>query len=92
MLVGVRVHDSPVGEAVLVSVTVPVAPLIEATVIVDVPVALANKVTAVGLALMLKQSQIVLVTVAECDRMPLVPVTVTVKVPATDALQDRVEV
>ena len=31
-------------------------------------------------------------TVAECERDPLVPVTVTVKLPVVDPVQDRVEV
>jgi len=47
-------------------------------------------VTAVGLAAIVK-SWTVKLTVAECDRVPLVPVTVTVYAPALP-VHDRVEV
>ena len=51
MLLGVRVQVRPVaGEMDDVSVTVPVNPLIGATVMVEVPLAPAMIVTAVGLA------------------------------------------
>jgi hypothetical protein len=66
MLLGDRLHVNPAGETVLVRATVPVAPFIEATVIVEVAVAPATAVTDVGLAVMLTQkSQIVVETVAE---------------------------
>jgi len=50
MLVGDRVHVSPAGATVDVRATVPVNPLIGATVMVEVPVAPASALTAVGLA------------------------------------------
>jgi len=76
------VQVSPVaGEIVAVSATVPVKPLTGATVMVDVPAAFASTVTVVGLAATVK-SRILTVTTAECDRLELVPVTVTVYVPA----------
>jgi hypothetical protein len=51
MLAGVRVHVNPVeGEIELVRVTVPVNPLIGATVIVEVVAVPAVVVTDVGLA------------------------------------------
>lgn len=50
MLVSDRVHVSPAGETVEARATVPVNPLIGATVIVDVPIAPARTVTVVGLA------------------------------------------
>jgi len=77
MLVGLRVQVRPAGETVKVSVTVPVNPWSGATLIVEVPLDPALIATLVGLAVTLK-SLIVYVTVAECDREPLVPVTVTV--------------
>jgi hypothetical protein len=54
-----------------------VKPCRGATVIVEVPDAPARTVTLVGLAVTVK-SFTVTVTVAEWDRLPLVPVTVTV--------------
>ena len=50
ILVGVRVHVSPVGETELVSATVPVKPFTGATVIVEVAAVPAEVVTVVGLA------------------------------------------
>ncbi len=50
MLDGVRVQVNPAGETVEVKVTVPVKPLIGATVMVEVPAAPARTVTDVGLA------------------------------------------
>lgn len=58
-------------------VTAPLKPFIGAIVILDVPVAPARTVILVGLAVIVK-SITVKVTVAECERLPLVPVTVTV--------------
>jgi len=77
MLVGLRVQVSPAGETVDVRATVPVNPLTGATVIVDVPTALAFIVIVVGLAVTVK-SVTVYVTVAGWVIDPLVPVTVTV--------------
>ena len=77
MLVGLKLQVRPAGETVEVNATVPVNPLTGATVMVEVAVAPASTVTLVGLAVTVK-SMIVTVTVAEWDRAPLVPVTVTV--------------
>jgi hypothetical protein len=90
MLAGLRLQVNPADPTEDDNVTVPVNPLIEATVIVDAPMAPALTVTDAGLAVTVK-SATVNVTVAEWDRGPLVPVTVTVKVPA-GPVQDRVEV
>ena len=48
MLDGVRVQVNPAGETADVRVTVPVNPLIGATVMVEVPAAPARTVTVVG--------------------------------------------
>ncbi len=77
MLVGLKVHVNPAGETVEARATVPVKPFTGATVIVEVAVAPARALTLVGLAVTVK-SVTVIVTVAEWDRVPLVPVTVTV--------------
>lgn len=78
---GVRVQAKPVdGRTPRVSVTVPVKPCragSAVTEIVDAPRAPALTVTLPGLADTAK-SWIVKVTGAECDKLPLVPVTVTV--------------
>ena len=76
MLVGVRVQVKHAGETEEVSATVPVNPLTGATVIVDAAVPPEAIVTLVGLAVTVK-SRTVYVTVAVCEREPLVPVTVT---------------
>jgi len=77
-LVGVRVQVKPVaGDTVAVRLTTPLKPWSAVTVIVEVPAPFALTVTLVGLAAMVK-SCTVKVTVAECVRVPLVPVTVTV--------------
>jgi len=54
MLVGLRVQVKPAGETELVRATVPVKPLIGATVIVEVAAVPAAVVTEVGLAETLK--------------------------------------
>jgi hypothetical protein len=54
MLAGVRVQVKPAGETALVRATVPVKPLIGATVIVEVAAVPAVVVTEVGLAETLK--------------------------------------
>jgi hypothetical protein len=77
MLVGDRVQVRPVGETAEVRATVPVNPFTGATVIVEVMAVPAVVVNDVGLAVTVK-SVTVTVTVAEWDRLPLVPVTVTV--------------
>jgi hypothetical protein len=81
MLVELRLQVSPVaGDTEEVRATVPVNPLIGATVVVDVAVAPARTVWLVGLAVIEKScgAFTVTVTVAEWDSVPLVPVTVTV--------------
>jgi len=50
MLVGLNVHVKPAGDTVDDRATVPVKPFNGATVIVDVAVAPARALTAVGLA------------------------------------------
>ena len=91
MLVGVRVQVRPAGDTVEVSATVPVNAFTGATVIVEVAVAPARALTLVGLAVTVK-SRMLTVTVAEWESVPLVPVTVTVKVPAVVPVHDSVEV
>ena len=90
MLAGVRVQVRPAGETVDVRATVPVNPFTGATVIVEVAAVPALTLTLVGLAVTVK-SLTVTVTVAECVRDPLVPVTVTVYTPA-GPVQDRADV
>jgi len=63
MLDGVRVQVRPAGETVEVRATVPVKPLIGATVIVEDAAVPATVVTVVGLAVTLK-STMLYVTVA----------------------------
>ena len=63
MLLGVRVQVRPAGETEEVRATVPVKPLIGATVIVEDAAVPATVVTVVGLAVTLK-STILYVTVA----------------------------
>jgi hypothetical protein len=77
-LVGVRVHERPVaGETVWARLTTPTNPLTAVTVIVEVPAVPTVVLTAVGLAVTVKSCTMKL-TVALWDRLPLVPVTVTV--------------
>jgi len=71
------VHVRPAGETTEVRATVPVNPLTGVTVIVEVAVPPELAAMLVGLAVTVK-SVTVTVTVAECDSVPLVPVTVTV--------------
>jgi len=82
MLVGVRLQVRPVpGEVELVRSTVPVNPFRGATVIVEVPEPPSAKDTLLGLAEIVKSgggAVTVNITSAECDSVPLVPVTVTV--------------
>jgi hypothetical protein len=95
ILVELRVHVKPVGgDTVSDNATVPVKPLIAETVIVEVPAEPTETLTLVGLAVIVKSGagDTVYVTVAEWESDPLVPVTVTVKVPVVDPVHDRVEV
>src|SRR5436309_10448289 len=73
--------------------TSPVKPLTGEIVIVEMPAEFMATVTAVGLAEIVKSGAAVTVyvTVAEWDRVPLVPVTVTVTLPADVKVHDRVE-
>jgi hypothetical protein len=77
MLAGDKVQVSPAGETDEVRATVPVNPWSGATVMMEVPAALASAVTLVGLAVTVK-SLTVTATVEEWLSDPLVPVTVTV--------------
>jgi len=92
MLEGVRVHVGPDGDTELVSVTVPVNPLTGAIVIVEVAAVPTLTLPDVGLGVTEKSGTATLyVTVALCDRVPVTPVTVTVKLPLVDAVQESVE-
>jgi hypothetical protein len=92
-LVGVSIQVNPVeGDTDDVRDTVPVNALIEATVMMDVPWVPAAVVTLTGIGVTEKSGRATLYeTVAEWDGVPLVPVTVTVKLPLVVAVQDRVE-
>ena len=69
---GVSVHAALLAERL----TMPAKPFKPVTVTVEVPGALTFTVTDVGLAVIVK-SWTMKVTVAECEIVPLVPVTVT---------------
>src|SRR5438093_13760860 len=89
-VVGVRVHATlSAANATLLA-----NPFKEATVIVEVPADPTDTVTVIGLAEIVKSGRAVMVksTVAEWERLPLVPVTVRVTLPAAVKVQDRVEV
>src|SRR5260370_19574392 len=92
MLVGLRVQISPAGETELVSATVRVKPLTGATVIVEIAESPAFTVRLVGLAVIVKSTTLTVMVPVVWDRGPLVPVTVTVYVPAATALRLSVEV
>jgi len=89
-VVGVRVH-ALLSE---VSATLLVNPFRGDTAIVDVPAVPTTTVTLEGAAAIEKSAARVAVnaTLAECDREPLVPVTVTVTVPAAVKVHERIEV
>lgn len=77
---GFSEHDSPlVGDMEDVSVIVPVRPLIDVTVMVEVPGELARVVTLEGLAEILKSwaPPTVYVMVTVWDRLALVPTITT---------------
>ncbi len=86
ILVGASVHAALLEERL----TTPLKPPTAATVIVDVPAWFTLTLTLVGLALIVK-SCTVKETVAVCDRLPLVPVTVTVTLPVVVKVHDKVE-
>jgi len=89
-VVGVRVQAALSA----VSATSLANPLRGPMLMVEVPGDPTDAVTAVGLAEMVKSGRAVTVksTVAEWERLPLVPVTVTVTLPAAVKVQDRVDV
>jgi len=91
MLAGVSVHVSPAGETAEVKATVPVNPLMGATVIVEAAAVPAVVVTLVGLADTLKSVN-VKVTEVELVAVPLVAVTVATDVTAPVLVQVNVEV
>ena len=77
MMLGVRVHDKPVGETADINDTVPVKPLIGDTVTVELAIVPTVVVMLAGLA-ETEKSVTVYVTVALWESDPLLPVTVTV--------------
>ena len=77
MLVELRVHVRP-EDGLLVRATVPVNPFTGATAIVDVPEAPALTTTLVGLAVIVKSTTLTVIVPVVWDRVPLIPVTVTV--------------
>jgi len=89
-LVGVRVH-ALLSETIATSL---LNPLRGETLIVDVPADPTTTVTLAGVAVIEKSGVRVTVyaTVAEWEREPLVPVTVTVTGPAMVKVHERVEV
>src|SRR5947208_15328839 len=85
-LVGVRVHAALSEERV----TGLLKPLTAAMVIVEAPAWLTFTLTLVGLATIVK-SCTVNATVVAWERLPLVPVIVTVTLPVDENVHDRVE-
>lgn len=85
-LVGDRVQAALLAERL----TTPPKPLIAAMMIVDVPAWFTFTLTLVGLALIVK-SWTVNETVAVWERLPLVPVTVTVTLPVDEKVHDKVD-
>lgn len=90
MLVGLSEHVRPEGETEAVNATVPLKPFTGPTVIVEVAVAPTTAEMLAGLPVTVK-SVMEKVTAAEWEKLPLLPVTVTVYVPG-DPEQDRVAV
>ena len=89
-VVGVRVQ-AELSEA---RATLPVNPFTGEMVILEVPGELTSTVTAVGLAEIVKSGRPVTVydTITEWVNEPLVPVTVTLTVPAVAKVQDKMDV
>jgi hypothetical protein len=85
-LVGLAAH----AVLLVAKPTMPVKPFSGVTVTVDVPELPAFTVTVVGMTV-IEKSWTVNVTVAECDKPPLVPVAVTWTVEANTKEHDRVE-
>jgi len=94
IVAGMHVAVRPDGLTDVVRLIVPVKPFTLATVIVTVAEEPTVKLTLVGLAVMVKSCTPLTVktTVAEWDREPLVPVTVTVTEPVEAKVQESVEV
>src|SRR5438309_402682 len=94
MLVGLTLAVNPV-EPAAARLTVPVKPLNASTVMVDMPDAPASVgPMIVGLAVTLKSGpwRMVKPTTTECDKVPVVPVTLAVYEPPKGPEHDRVEV
>jgi|SRR5579864_374698 len=89
-VVGVRVHERLVEFEPTARATVPANAFAGVTVTVEAPAEPAIAVTGVGLALTAK-SWTVNVIVIECERLPLVPVTVTGTIEVDEKVQDSVE-
>jgi len=85
-LVGLAAH----AVLLVANPTTPAKPFCAETVTVEVPELPAFTVTVVGVTPIVK-SWIVKVAVAECDKPPLVPVTVTWMIEADAKEHDRVE-
>jgi hypothetical protein len=85
-VVGLAAH----AVLLLAKPTIPAKPFSAEMVTVDVPAFPAFTITVVGVRLIVK-SWIVNVTIAECDRPPLVPVAVTRMVEADAKEHDRLE-
>jgi len=85
------VGDRPQDVLLVARLTISAKPLTGAIVTVDVPVAFTFTLRLVGLAVSVK-SWTVKVTVTMCERLPLVPVTPTWKVPIDVNEHDRVDV
>jgi hypothetical protein len=92
-LLGVSEQVRPAdGEVEELRFTVPGNALTEETVIVEVTAEPELVITLVGLAMIVKSGTLMLkVTVVVWERVPLVPLTVTVYDPANDGWQDRLE-
>jgi len=90
ILDGVAVHERFVELVETARLTVEEKPFMGVTVTVEPPATLVPTVTLAGLADIVK-STTVKTTVAACERLPIVPVTVTVTVPATVNVHDSVE-
>jgi len=90
MLEGVMVHVSPVGETVVASATVPVNPSIGVTVIVEDAVPPICAVMLVWEAVT-EKSWTLRETVVKWLTVPLIPVIVTLYVPAGRFMHDRVD-
>jgi hypothetical protein len=94
MLVADRVHVRLVELVVADSATVPVNPFSPATLIVDVPGTPTLTVILFGTAVIKNPGggPMLKVTAALWDRVPLVPVTVAVKLPVVEAVHERIDV